>query len=706
MTKTTRRRPRAQTDSASANAEQQTMDGRHFCPSSTFLVQKFELNSYDRIVARKGLGRNPDAKFSRKRTSRPNPVSALTGRKCNNLDLSTLSAAFDNYRKAVNLILESVFSNPRYAHALGNKLSDEKIMGYVVLRNETRLKWKPDNRYGKLVYERMHRNALETAARIIYGDFTRRRLVNAALSILASEHTHLIRLMKNKRIPADLIRKVRDTSDKKTGNTYHYALSALRQIRRVLRQVVRASIQTPEGSPIPFVRNLLQSGSSSKSQVESLLIQQVADWQDTEFPFVTPIFRKNTMDFVASTENATTQGYWFRQDSKREDEIILYIKTPPGVLGSDSDSRSPYKSQTLRFRYLNWFPRKASLARRKAQKAREIGGTKRAVELEFRAHRYDDMSQQLLNTIRIQHLTREIANARVQDEKDESRIRLLKKEIDNLKGSRRSAPPIIRITGKKATLIIPFMTPDEDLLEKSLSKTVLHNVAGVDRGLRYSMVVSVKNGTDNYEERMIGKQDLLRKRERLRQRTRELMSRVTLQRNNWEKKHPGLQVPSHVLKKERELDSVWRKVRRLDEELSHQVAAETVWFCEHQKVKTIYFEDLRSFQGKGGLKTHSWNLSSNLWGMMIDSVRYRREALGHKDGGLWMVNPAWTSQTCHVCGERGKRVEQEGYEEETKGGEYFYCPTCSLSIHADVNAARNIMHVNQIKPSAVPGRTA
>ena len=170
------------------------------------------------------------------------------------------------------------------------------------------------------------------------------------------------------------------------------------------------------------------------------------------------------------------------------------------------------------------------------------------------------------------------------------------------------------------------------------------------------MVVSVKNGDDDYSEKMIGRQELYENRERLRQNTRVLLSDVALKRTNWERKHPGLQPPAFLLKKEQELESVWRKVRRLDREISHQVASETVWFCEHHGVKILYLEDLRSFQGKGGMKRHSWNLSTNLWGMMIDGVRYRREALGHRNGGIWLVNPAWTSQTCHVCGERGVRV--------------------------------------------------
>ena len=418
-------------------------------------------------------------------------------------------------------------------------------------------------------------------------------------------------------------------------------------------------------------------------------------------------FQKNTVDFAASTENTTGQGYWFQLDPKREDEVILYIKTPPGILGHEIDTPSPYKSQTVRLRFLDWFPQKARRARRKAQEARGQGKQQRAIQLDYRAARFEDMSQQLENTIKLQQFTRELAKERAQPIKNEVRIQDLKTIIHELKKSRRSAPPIIKIVGKKVTLTIPFMSPDEDLLRTVLpAPSTRKRRAGVDRGLRHSMVVSVKNGDDTFEEIMIGRQELFEKREKLRQETRVLMSQIARKRNNWEKKHAKQQPPANLLKKEQELESIWQKIRRLDKEISHQVAAETVWFCEQHGVKTLYFEDLRSFQGKGGMRRHSWNLSTNLWGMMIEGVRYRREALGHKNGGIWLVNPAWTSQTCHVCGERGVRVEHETSTSERKGGEYFHCSKCDAHFHADVNAARNIMYVQQPKPSAVSGRTA
>jgi len=670
-------------------------------PSSTHLVQKFALNSYSRVVARKGLDRRPSTSVV------PSDIlRKLSGRKCNNIDFSILSQSFSNYRESVNLILEKVFTDTSYFKMLGKELEDSKGMLYLILRKEKQLKWEVDNEFGKLVFERLHRNALETAARIIYATFTRRTLVNSLVEILVSEEEQLLRLMTNRRIPSDLIRRVKDTIQKKSNGSYHYALSACRQVRRVLRVKIREAYPMEEGER-RSTRELLDKNSHERLRTQTLIIDQVKEWKKEGFPFITPIFQKRTVDFAASTENTTGQGYWFELDSEREDEIILYIKTPPGITGHDLDTDSPYKSQTVRLRFLNWFPRKAVRARKKAQEAIAQGHIQRATQLEFRAIRFEDMSRQLMNTIQLHRFTRELAKERAQPEKNEVRINDLKTIIHKLKKSRRSAPPLIKIVEKKVTLSIPFMSPDEELLKALLSSSVARKRrAGVDRGLRHSMVVSVKNGDDTYEETMVGRQELFEKREKLRQQTRVLMSQIARKRNNWEKKHARQQPPAIILKKEQELESVWNKVRRLDKEISHQVAAETVWFCEQHGVKTIYFEDLRSFQGKGGMRRHSWNLSMNLWGMMIEGVRYRREALGHRNGGIWLVNPAWTSQTCHVCGERGVRVEDETSTTERKGGEYFHCSKCSAHFHADVNAARNIMYVKQPKPSAVSGCTS
>ena len=76
---------------------------------------------------------------------------------------------------------------------------------------------------------------------------------------------------------------------------------------------------------------------------------------------------------------------------------------------------------------------------------------------------------------------------------------------------------------------------------------------------------------------------------------------------------------------------------------------------------------------------------------------------------LKIAREASVRETVFVTGSkvadfRGLRVKDSDSTEEERGGEYFYCPSCEFRLHADVNAARNILKI-QIKPSAVSGRT-
>ena len=715
MTKVdTRRRSREQMTSMS---QQQTMDDNYHYPSSIFSVQRFSLNSFERTVAKKSHGRKPDPSFSKKKKSSDiillQSTLKKTGRKCSDVDLSMLNSHFEKYIEAVNLVLSEVYSRPGHAQKLGEELSKSGLHGHATLRSVPFLRWKIDNKFGILVYERMFRNVLETAARIIHSDYTRRKLVMTALEVLGENREQLRRLLSNKRIPADLIRNIKDANGQKNFTKFYYALSACKQVRHELddflldSNLVKASPTERagrRGRKRQRVRFSIKATSSQSAVIVEQASKKLSEWNCQGFPFTVPRFKKKTNEFAGSTENSTTQGYWFSEDPSRPDEIILFIKTPPGITQSEPVPGSPYRNQTLRFRFLNWLPRKALRSRKKAAEAMKEGNMERAQKLAFRAAQFEDMSKQILNTIKLQNLTRELNALRARKEGNLSTIQQIKTDIRRLRDARTSAPPTLRVVGTKVILLINFLPPDKSVLTSSLFGIERNKSAGVDRGLRYPVVVSIQNHDGSYHEKKIGLDMLYQKRERLRQQARKLTSQVARMHNNWERKHQGLQPPSLISKKEREMESVWRKVRRLDAEISHQVASETTWFCELHGVETIYFENLKTFQGRGGMGTHSWNLSTNLWGRIVAGVMYRRKFLGHKEGGILMVNPAWTSQKCHQCGEMGIRVERSDTRKELQGGEYFYCQSCGLSIHADINAARNILEGQKAMPSAISGR--
>jgi IS605 OrfB family transposase len=64
------------------------------------------------------------------------------------------------------------------------------------------------------------------------------------------------------------------------------------------------------------------------------------------------------------------------------------------------------------------------------------------------------------------------------------------------------------------------------------------------------------------------------------------------------------------------------------------------------------------------------------WGRLV------RRLADKAPGRVEKINPAYTSQTCSGCGHRAS----ESRESQSR----FRCRACGLTVHADVNAARNI----------------
>jgi len=70
-------------------------------------------------------------------------------------------------------------------------------------------------------------------------------------------------------------------------------------------------------------------------------------------------------------------------------------------------------------------------------------------------------------------------------------------------------------------------------------------------------------------------------------------------------------------------------------------------------------------------RLHRW-----AWAQLQSFVEYKAEAAGLR---VMYVNPAYTSQTCAVCGNKGIRSKHR-----------FSCPFCGRLAHADLNAGQNI----------------
>ncbi|WP_226831602.1 RNA-guided endonuclease InsQ/TnpB family protein [Acidithiobacillus thiooxidans] len=85
----------------------------------------------------------------------------------------------------------------------------------------------------------------------------------------------------------------------------------------------------------------------------------------------------------------------------------------------------------------------------------------------------------------------------------------------------------------------------------------------------------------------------------------------------------------------------------------------------------------RNVRQKSGLNR---SILDQGWGLLKIMLEYKLQRSG---GMLLLVNPAYTSQTCSVCGnvDSGNRISQKA----------FRCRHCGHEAHADVNAAKNIL---------------
>jgi hypothetical protein len=319
------------------------MDGNliTYSKSKSYLVESFVLNSEDREVNKKGKGRTPDPSFKRNTDSirQLSELSNQSGRKVRDIDLRLLTGHFDNYVKVVNLLLDRMYKTDRRAQSLGKALAEYRGRAYTLLWKEKDLCYQYNDDIKGLVYERLHRNALEHAGRTLLADYTRRALFTSAVKVLADSSNDVLKLLRRKRIPADLIRRVRDSCDavKNNGSGYHYALGVLRQGRLALDCFILDDLGLKirwRGRQRRKVADLLKDNSPDYQRVKTLVEKELGKWKSKDYPFTVPQLRSYSLDFSASTENSTGQGYWFTLNPERENEILLHLKLPPGIDGT------------------------------------------------------------------------------------------------------------------------------------------------------------------------------------------------------------------------------------------------------------------------------------------------------------------------------------------------------------------------------------
>ena len=119
------------------------------------------------------------------------------------------------------------------------------------------------------------------------------------------------------------------------------------------------------------------------------------------------------------------------------------------------------------------------------------------------------------------------------------------------------------------------------------------------------------------------------------------------------------------------------KERRHVAHVNHCISKAVVQEAVSCGASEIRLEDLTHIRDriKAGKRVrarlHRW-----AWRQLQDFVAYKAQAMGIT---VNYVNPAYTSQSCSVCHELGKRVKHR-----------FTCPQSGHVAHSDINGARNI----------------
>jgi IS605 OrfB family transposase len=120
---------------------------------------------------------------------------------------------------------------------------------------------------------------------------------------------------------------------------------------------------------------------------------------------------------------------------------------------------------------------------------------------------------------------------------------------------------------------------------------------------------------------------------------------------------------------------LWRKIARINNFIAHDTSAKIVKLAV-QKHHAIALERLKNLPNDGCNGEWSRRLSNWVRRKTIEYVEYKARLNGIP---VIKVNPAYSSRTCHFCGEKGERFSSR-----------FRCKVCGREYDADYNASVNI----------------
>lgn len=223
----------------------------------------------------------------------------------------------------------------------------------------------------------------------------------------------------------------------------------------------------------------------------------------------------------------------------------------------------------------------------------------------------------------------------------------------------------IQLKNKKLFLLVTVDIPE------TKNTIIKGKVMGVDLGVVHPAYLAVNDGP---ERSLIGDGDAFQKqRDVFRRRFKELQ-RCQLTQGGHGRKH-----------KTKATAILRGKERNWVQTENHRISREIVNLAIRWKVESIQMENLKGVgkNSEGEVETkHKRLLGRWSYFELQKNIEYKAQMAGIK---VVYVNPAYTSQTCHVCGKKGDRTERDT----------FICLNTECSCYgkpqdADMNAAINI----------------
>lgn len=221
----------------------------------------------------------------------------------------------------------------------------------------------------------------------------------------------------------------------------------------------------------------------------------------------------------------------------------------------------------------------------------------------------------------------------------------------------------------KSTRIFLLLSIDIPAKKQVLDKDV---VLGVDLGIKCPLYLAI-NKNDNFKMQIGDIEHFHNQRTMFQKRFKSLQKLICTQGGHGRKK------------KLESLEKLKGKERNWVHTQNHVYSREVIKQALKQNAGTIHMESLKDFgKGKDGYVKDEYKYLLRYWSYyeLQSMIEYKAKLEGIE---VKYIDPAYTSQTCSYCGERGERKKQEE----------FVCtnPQCKRrgeKINADFNAARNI----------------